>query len=121
MTTYKGLIDRPFTNHIINFDKMTQELSKYMTEIEIDACISFMQTLSDTKYDINPSAEDCKTQMQIMFGRDRFLALTQQWGKDNQKFLSVFGSLKFKEKATGKFYDGLDETDNVEDYEKVYI
>jgi hypothetical protein len=56
-----------------------------------------------------------------MFGRDRFLELTQAWGKKNQKFLSVFGSLKFKEKSTGKFYDGLDETDNVEDYEKVYI
>ena len=92
-----------------------------MTEIEIDQCISFMITLQDTKYDINPSPEDCKTQMQIMFGRDRFLELTQKWGKDNQKFLSVFGSLKFKEKATGKYYDGLDETDNTEDYEKVYI
>lgn len=121
MTTYKGLIDRPFTNHIQNFDKMTQELSKYMTEIEIDACISFMQTLKDTKYDINPSPEDCKTQMQIMFGRDRFLELTQQWGKDNQKFLSVFGTLKYKEKATGKFFDGLDDTDNPAEFEKVYI
>ena len=39
----------------------------------------------------------------------------------NQKFLSVFGALKFKEKATGNFYDGLDETDNPQDYEKVYI
>jgi hypothetical protein len=55
-----------------------------------------------------------------MFGRDRFLELTQQWGKKNQKFLSVFGALKFKDKRTGEYYDGLDETDNPEDYEKVY-
>lgn len=121
MKQYKGLIDRPFTNHISNFDKMTQELSKYMTEIEIDQCISFMETLRDTKYDINPSTEDCKTQMQIMFGRDRFLELTQRWGKDNQKFLSVFGSLKYKHKVDGTYWDGLDETDNPEDYDKVYI
>jgi hypothetical protein len=100
---------------------MTQELSKYMTEIEIDQCISFMITLKDTKYDINPSPEDCKTQMQIMFGRDRFLELTQKWGKDNQKFLSVFGTLKFRLKSDGSYWDGLDETDNKEDYEKVYI
>ena len=29
--------------------------------------------------------------------------------------------LKYKDKRDGKFYDGLDETDNVDDYEKVYI
>ena len=122
MSEYKGLIDKPFyVGHIKNFDKMVTELSPFMNEIEIDQCIMFMHTLTDTKNDINPSPEDCKTQLQIMFGRDRFLEMTQAWGKKNQKFLSVFGSLKFKEKSTGKFYDGLDETDNVEDYEKVYI
>ncbi len=122
MATFQGLIDKPFyVGHIKNFDKMVTELSPFMNEIEIDQCISFMFTLQDTKNDINPSPEDCKTQLQIMFGRDRFLELTQAWGKKNQKFLSVFGTLKFKEKATGKFYDGLDETDNKDDYEKVYI
>ena len=122
MATFQGLIDKPFyVGHIKNFDKMVTELSPFMNEIEIDQCISFMHTLKDTKNDLNPSPEDCKTQLQIMFGRDRFLELTQQWGKKNQKFLSVFGALKYKEKATGKFYDGLDETDNIEDYEKVYI
>jgi hypothetical protein len=115
-------MDKPFfVNHIKNFDKMVTELSPFMTEIEIDQCISFMHTLVDTKNDINPSPEDCKTQLQIMFGRDRFTELTKQWGAKNQKFLSVFGALKYREKATGKFFDGLDETDNVEDYEKVYI
>lgn len=122
MSEFQGIMDKPFfVNHIKNFDKMVTELSPFMTEIEIDQCISFMHTLVDTKNDINPSPEDCKTQLQIMFGRDRFLELTQQWGKKNQKFLSVFGALKYREKATGKFFDGLDETDNVDDYEKVYI
>ena len=122
MAEFKGLIDKPFyVGHIKNFDKMVTELSPFMTEYEIDQCISFMFTLQDTKNDINPSPEDCKTQLQIMLGRDRFLELTQQWGQKNQKFLSVFGSLKFKDKRTGEFYDGLDETDNPEDYEKVYI
>ena len=122
MSEFRGLIDKPmYVGHIKNFDKMTTELSKYMTEYEIDQCISFMETLKDTKYDINPSPEDCKTQLQIMFGQERFLELTQQWQKENQKFLSVFGTLKFKEKSTGKYYDGLDPTDNPEDYEKVYI
>jgi len=117
----RGLVDRPMNiSHIANLNKMVTELSPYMTEIEIDQCISFMHTLKDTKYDINPSAEDCKTQMQIMFGRDRFLELTQQWGKDNQKFLSVFGTLKFKRISDGTYWDGLDETDNPNDYEKVY-
>jgi hypothetical protein len=122
LSEFKGIIDKPFyVGHIKNFDKMCTELSPFMTEIEIDQCIMFMHTLTDTKYDINPSPEDCKTQLKIMLGSDRFLELTQQWGVKNQKFLSVFGSLKFKEKSTGKFYDGLDETDNVEDYEKIYI
>ena len=116
------LMDKPaYVGHIKNFDKMVTELSPFMNEIEIDQCISFMHTLNDTKYDINPSAEDSKTQLQIMFGRDRFTELTKQWGQKNQKFLSVFGTLKFKEKSTGQYFDGLDETDNPEDYEKIYI
>ena len=122
MSEYRGLIDKPFyVGHIKNFDKMVTELSPHMTELEIDQCISFMHTLTDTKNDINPSPEDCKTQLQIMFGRDRFLEMTQAWGVKNQKFLSVFGTLKFKKKDDGSFWDGLDETDNSEDYIKVYI
>ena len=122
MSEFKGLIDKPmYVGHIKNLDKMVTELSPFMNEIEIDKCISFMHTLTDTKNDINPSPEDCKTQLQMMFGRDRFLELTQAWGKKNQKFLSVFGALKYRLKSDGSYWDGLDETDNVEDYEKVYI
>ena len=121
MAELKLLIDKPaYVGHIKNLDKMITELSPFMTDIEVDACIGYMHTLRDTKHDVNPSPEDCKTQLQIMLGQERFIELTQQWGKKNQKFLSVFGSLKFKEKSTGKFYDGLDDTDNPEDFEKVY-
>ncbi len=122
MSSFQGLVDKPFyVGHIKNFDKMVTELSPHMTEIEIDQCISFMHTLVDTKNDINPSPEDCKTQLQIMFGRDRFTEMTKAWGQKNQKFLSVFGTLKFRLKSDGSYWDGLDETDNIEDYEKVYI
>jgi hypothetical protein len=122
MSTFQGIIDKPFyVGHIKNLDKMITELSPFMREDEIDKCISFMHTLVDTKHDINPSPEDCKTQLKIMLGSDRFLELTQEWGKKNQKFLSVFGSLKYRLKSDGSYWDGLDETDNVDDYEKVYI
>jgi hypothetical protein len=119
---YKTLLDRPYyTGHIRNFDKMTVELSPYMSEYEIDQCIEFMLTLKDTKFDVNPSTEDCKTQLQIMFGRDRFLEICKAWNAKNQKWLTVFGTLKYKHKQDGTYWDGLDETDNPNDYEKVYI
>lgn len=119
---YKTLLDRPFyTGHIKNFDKMTVELSPYMTEFEIDQCIEFMLTLQHTKFDVNPSTEDCKTQLQLMLGRDRFLEICKLWNQKNQKWLTVFGTLKYKHKTDGTYWDGLDETDNPNDYDKVYI
>ena len=122
MSQLQVLMDKPmYVGHIKNLDKMITELSPFMNEYEIDQCISFMHTLKDTKYDINPSPEDCKTQLQIMLGSDRFTELTKAWGEKNQKFLSVFGTLKFRLKSDGSYWDGLDETDNPEDYVKVYI
>jgi hypothetical protein len=102
---------------------MTVELGKYMTPMEMDMCIDFMDTLKDTKYDINPSVEDCKTQMQIMFGKERFHDLVMQWSQENQKLLTVFGKMKYRKKdGTDKIaYDGLDAWDNPEDYEKIYL
>lgn len=119
--TRKTLLDRPFTNHIKNFDKMTVELSPYMTEDEIDKCVGFMCKLSDTKFDVNPTPSDCKAQMELMFGKERFLEICKQWNEKNQKFLSVFGQLKYKKKSDGTYWDGLDPEDNPDDYEKVYI
>lgn len=120
----RTLIDRPDTSLIKNFDHMTIELSKYMSEYEMDQCIGFMQTIKDSKFDINPSVEDCKTQMEIMFGRDRFKELVVAWSKDNQKLASVFGKLRYmnkKDPSDKTLYDGLDITDDPKDWEKVYV
>jgi hypothetical protein len=103
---------------------MVTELSPYMTEIEIDQCVSFMDTISDSKHDINPSIEDSKTQLQIIMGKERYDEIVMTWKMKNQKLLTSFGTLKYKSKTdlTDKtLYDGLDDTDNPEDWEKVYV
>lgn len=117
----KTLLDRPQTHDIKNFDRMTVELSKYMSEYEIDQCIEFMLTIKDSKWDINPSAEDCKTQMEIMFGKDRISQLIMQWSEENQSILTVFGKMKYRHKTDKTIWDGLDPTDNPNDYEKIYL
>jgi hypothetical protein len=120
----KQWIDRPDTSRIKNFEHMSAELSKYMNEFEIDQVIGFMETVQNSKWDINPSVQDCKTQMEIMFGKDRFKELVVQWSKDNQKLTSVFGKLRYinkKDKTDKTLYDGLDPTDNPEDWEKIYV
>ena len=117
----KTLLDRPPTHDIKNFDRMTVELSKYMSEYEIDQCIEFMNTIRDSKWDINPTAEDSKTQMQIMFGKDRMSELIMRWSEENQNLLTIFGQLKYKSKLDNRIYDGLDPEDNPNDYEKIYL
>ena len=120
-----SLIDKPiFVNNIKNFDRMVTELSPYMNEIEIDQCVEFMHKISDSKHDINPSIEDSKTQLQIMLGSDRYKEIVDTWKQKNQRLLSVFGTMKYKNKLdpTDKtLYDGLDPEDKPEDWEKVYV
>lgn len=116
------LVDKPvFTHNIRVFDKMCTELSPYMTEMEIDACVSFMLEIQDSKWDVNPTVEDSKTQLQIILGKDRFAEICKQWNKKNQKWLTVFGTRKYKCKATGQYYDGLDPEDKEDDYEVTWI
>lgn len=120
----RTLIDRPHTNHIKNFDRMTVELSKYMSEFELDQVIEFMNKLSDTKFDINPSIEDSKTQLKLILGSERYEEIVNNWKRDNQRILSVFGTLKYKNKkdpTDTTLYDGLDPTDDPKDWEKVYV
>lgn len=119
--TLKNLIDRPQTHQIKNFDRVTVELSPHMTEIEIDRCIEFMNTISDSRWDINPSVGDCVTQLELMFGRDRVRELIMNWSERNQKLLSVFGVLKYRHKVDKTLWDGLDPGDNPNDYEKIYV
>ena len=120
----RQLIDRPHTNHIRNFDRMTTELSPYMTEFEIDQIVEFMVKLKDTKHDMNPSIEDSKTQLKLILGSDRYEEIVMKWKLQNQKILSSFGTLKYKNKkdSTDKtLYDGLDDTDDPKDWEKIYV
>lgn len=120
----KQLIDRPFTNHIKNFDRIVTELSPYMNEFEIDQCIEFMIKLKDSVHDSNPSIEDSKTQLKLIIGTERYDEVVWKWKEKNQKLLSMFGTLKYKSKidTTDKtLYDGLDPTDKPEDWEKIYV
>jgi hypothetical protein len=118
----RGLIDRPMNvSHIANFNKMTVELSPYMTDVEIDKCIDHMFILEHSVNDSNPSVSDCKTQLQLMLGSERFLDICKAWNAKNQKWLTVFGKLKFRKKSDGTLWDGLDPEDNADDYEKTYV
>lgn len=117
--------NRKFDNKKVDImNKMVTELSLYMTEIELDRCMDFMYQIEDSKFDINPTVSDCKTQLKLILGSDRYDYIVDQWKQNNQKLLSVFGTLKYKNKkdTTDKtLYDGLDDTDNPEDWEKVYV
>jgi len=105
-------------------NKMVTELSVYMHETELDRCMDFMYTIEDSKFDINPTVSDCKTQLKLILGSDRYEEIVYKWKQNNQKILSVFGTLKYKNKKdlTDKtLYDGLDPEDNPDDYEKIYV
>ena len=118
----KLMVDKPtVTSNIRVFDKMCTELSPYMTELEVDQVVSFMLEIQHSKWDINPSVEDSKTQLQLILGSDRFAEICKQWNRKNQKWLTVFGTRKYKHKVDGTYWDGLDDTDNIEDYEVVWI
>lgn len=118
----KLLVDKPVvTSNIRVFDKMATELSPYMTETEIDQVVSFMLEIQHSKWDINPTVDDSKTQLQLILGSDRFAEICKQWNSKNQKWLTVFGIRKYRHKVDKRLYDGLDPTDNPEDYEVTFI
>jgi hypothetical protein len=117
--------NRKFDNKKIDImNKMVTELSLYMTEIELDRCMDFMYQIEDSKFDINPTVSDCKTQLKLILGSDRYDEIVDKWKSNNQKILSVFGTLKFKSKldpSDKTLYDGLDPEDNPKDWEKIYV
>ena len=117
--------NRKFDNKKIDImNKMVTELSLYMTENELDRCMDFMFTIEDSKFDINPTVTDCKTQLKLILGSDRYDEIVENWKKNNQKLLSVFGTLKYKSKLDSSdktLYDGLDPEDDPKDWEKVYV
>ena len=117
--------NRKFDNKKVDImNKMVTELSIYMNETELDRCMDFMFQIEDSKFDINPTVSDCKTQLKLILGSDRYDEVVEKWKQNNQKILSVFGTLKYKNKkdTTDKtLYDGLDPEDNPEDWEKIYV
>jgi hypothetical protein len=117
--------NRKFDNKKVDImNKMVTELSLYMTDMETDRCLDFMFTIEDSKFDVNPTVSDCKTQLKLILGSDRYDEIVEQWKQNNQKILSVFGTLKYKSKldtSDRTLYDGLDPTDNPEDWEKIYV
>lgn len=117
----KLLVDRPTNTNIRVFDKMCTELSPYMTELEVDAVVSFMIEIQHSKWDVNPSVEDSKTQLKLILGSDRFDEICKKWNGKNQRWLTVFGTRKYRHKTDKTLWDGLDPTDNPEDYEVTYI
>ena len=106
---------------INNFNRVILELGKYMTDMEMDQCLQFLDTIQDSKWDINLSVEDAKTQLELMFGRDRVKEMILKWSDDNQKLLSIFGRLRYRHKVDKIYYDGLDPEDDPNDYDKVYL
>jgi len=117
--------NRKFDNKKIDImNKMVTELSLYMTDLELDRCMDFMYEIENSKFDINPTVSDCKTQLKLILGSDRYDEIVQKWKDNNQKVLSVFGTLKYKNKldpSDKTLYDGLDPEDNPEDWEKIYV
>ena len=120
--TLKTIIDKPIdSNKFKAFDKMVSELGPYLHPIEVDKLVDFMYTMEQSEFDINPSIGDSLGQLKLILGEERYEKVVNEWKQNNQKLLSVFGTLKYKEKANGKMWDGLDPEDNPEHYEKVYI
>jgi len=117
--------NRKFDNKKVDImNKMVTELSIYMSETELDRCMDFMYEIENSKFDINPTVSDCKTQLKLILGSDRYDEIVEKWKSNNQKILSVFGTLKYKNKkdTTDKtLYDGLDPEDDPQDWEKIYV
>ena len=116
----RQLIDRPNTNHCRSLDRMIVEFSKYLSELEMDICVEFLEKIKDSKWDVNWSEEDAATQMKMMLGEERYKQLKICWSKDNQHLLQNLGQKKYLGKD-GVYYDGLDPEDNPEDYTITYV
>lgn len=114
----KTWIDRGNTNNIRNFERMTAELTPYMTELEIDQVVSFMDTLSRSQYDINPSVDDSAGQLRIMLGAERYEQIKAQWAARNQHLIRD-GRTKWVRISDGSVWDGLDPEDHPGDYRRI--
>ena len=117
------MIDRPGTDNIKVFDRMSTELSPYMSPFEVEKVVEFMQKISGSKFDINPSVEDSKTQLQMILGQDRYKEIEMKWTMANQKLITPYGRRKYKKTdSTDKtLFDGLDPEDDPKDFTQVFV
>jgi hypothetical protein len=117
------MVTRGDTQNIKLFDRMVMELCPYMTAIEIDKTVGFMDKIQGSKYDINPSEEDSITQLKLILGSDRYAEVKMLWLKDNQHLVGDLPDAKTKylHIATGQLFDGLDPEDNPEDYKVIKV
>ena len=114
----KTLIDRIDTTHVRTLDRMIAELSPHMSEFEIDASVELLNTLASSKFDINLSVDDAKTQLKLLLGSERYEMIKCAWELKNQHLLKD-GRTKYICKKTNMVYDGLDPHDVPEDYTMV--
>lgn len=110
------------TNKIRNMERMVVELSPYMNVYELDKTLEFVNTITNSKFDINPSVDDCKMQMKLILGSERYEEVVRQWTANNQPLLKDIGKTqKYRRKSDGTYWDGLDPEDNPDDYEIYYV
>ncbi len=103
------------------FERMIVELSPHMTEMEIDQCLEFLNTISSSKFDLNPTIDDCKTQLKLIIGSKRYEEIVWRWTEGNQTLLKEVGKRKLRRISDGTLWDGLDPEDRPEEFETIYI
>jgi hypothetical protein len=116
----KQWIDRPHLSKNRILDKMTAELSKYMSEFEIDRIVDFMYTIDNSKFDINYTVDDAASQLRIILGSERYEEIKAQWALKNQQLITS-GVSKWIRLSDGTIWDGLDPHDRIEDYKMVLM
>jgi hypothetical protein len=112
------MVQRGDTQNIKVFDRMVMELCPYLTPLEIDRTVGFMDRIQGSKWDINPTESDSVTQLRLILGGDRYQEVKMLWAKDNQHIIRDIedAKTKFIHKATQQVFDGLDPEDDPNDY-----
>lgn len=123
--TLRTIIDRPNTSQIRNLDRCVVELSKYMTELEIDRCVDLLTTMSKQNVDVNLTVDDAAAQLRILLGSERYEMLKAKWSQDNQQLIKTtpdyLPKIKYVRVSDGSVWDGLDPEDRVEDYKQIIM
>ena len=109
-------------NDIKHLDRIIVELSPYMTEMEIDQALELSVLMNSSKFDTNLSIDDCIAQMRLVLGKDRYDEIVMKWTEKNQPLVKeVSNKKKYRHKQTKMLYDGLDDYDDPNDYEEIWL